>query len=136
MNDAHAQHGPDTIKPYLVVFGALSVFTVVSFVVNYFVRDHHIAAMTGFVIILSVAVVKALLVCAYFMHLKWDWSRLYFLIIPAMVLAPMLVFAVILLMYARGTLGTQHSTMIELTGLYWHFVDIVWIFLFPLLYLV
>ena len=37
---------------------------------------------------------------------------------------------------ARGTLGTQHSTMIELTGLYWHFVDIVWIFLFPLLYLI
>ena len=38
MNDAHAHHGPDTIKPYLVVFGALSVFTLVSFVVNYFVR--------------------------------------------------------------------------------------------------
>src|SRR5262249_2858803 len=48
----------------------------------------------------------------------------------------LVVFAVIVLMYARGTLGTQHSTMIELTGLYWHFVDIVWIFLFPLLYLV
>jgi cytochrome c oxidase subunit 3 len=27
------------------------------------------------------------------------------------------------------------ATAIELTGLYWHFVDIVWIFLFPLLYL-
>jgi cytochrome c oxidase subunit 3 len=26
--------------------------------------------------------------------------------------------------------------MLELTGLYWHFVDVVWIFLFPLLYLV
>ena len=25
---------------------------------------------------------------------------------------------------------------IELTGLYWHFVDLVWIFLLPLLYLV
>jgi len=24
---------------------------------------------------------------------------------------------------------------VEITGLYWHFVDIVWIFLFPLLYL-
>ena len=30
----------------------------------------------------------------------------------------------------------QHERMLELTGLYWHFVDIVWIFLFPLLYLV
>jgi cytochrome c oxidase subunit 3 len=25
---------------------------------------------------------------------------------------------------------------VEMSGLYWHFVDIVWIFLFPLLYLV
>jgi cytochrome c oxidase subunit III len=25
---------------------------------------------------------------------------------------------------------------VELVGLYWHFVDIVWIFLFPLLYLI
>jgi cytochrome c oxidase subunit III len=25
---------------------------------------------------------------------------------------------------------------VELFGLYWHFVDIVWIFLFPLLYLI
>jgi cytochrome c oxidase subunit 3 len=25
---------------------------------------------------------------------------------------------------------------VEMTGLYWHFVDIVWIFLFPLLYLI
>lgn len=52
------------------------------------------------------------------------------------VLGGLVVFAIILLMHARGTLGTQHSSMIELTGLYWHFVDIVWIFLFPLLYLV
>ena len=48
----------------------------------------------------------------------------------------LVVFAIILWMYARGRLGTQHESMIELTGLYWHFVDIVWIFLFPLLYLV
>ena len=35
---------------------------------------------------------------------------------------------------AKGTLA-RHSHRIELAGLYWHFVDIVWIFLFPLLYL-
>ena len=28
------------------------------------------------------------------------------------------------------------SRPIEISGLYWHFVDIVWIFLFPLLYLI
>jgi cytochrome c oxidase subunit 3 len=31
---------------------------------------------------------------------------------------------------------TRHYSAIENTGLYWHFVDIVWVFLFPLLYLV
>ena len=29
-----------------------------------------------------------------------------------------------------------YYTPVEITGLYWHFVDIVWIFLFPLLYLI
>jgi cytochrome c oxidase subunit 3 len=48
----------------------------------------------------------------------------------------LVVFSIILLMAVRGRLGPQHETMLELTGLYWHFVDIVWIFLFPLLYLV
>ena len=35
-----------------------------------------------------------------------------------------------------GHFTTEYSTPVELTGLYWHFVDIVWIFLFPLLYLI
>jgi cytochrome c oxidase subunit III len=52
------------------------------------------------------------------------------------VLGGLVVFVIIILMGVRGKLGTQHTSMIELTGLYWHFVDIVWIFLFPLLYLV
>jgi cytochrome c oxidase subunit 3 len=34
-----------------------------------------------------------------------------------------------------GKFTTGHFTPIEIAGLYWHFVDIVWIFLFPLLYL-
>lgn len=29
----------------------------------------------------------------------------------------------------------EHLNRVELTGLYWHFVDLVWIFLFPLLYI-
>jgi cytochrome c oxidase subunit 3 len=52
------------------------------------------------------------------------------------VLGGIVVFTIILLMALAGRLGRQHESMIELTGLYWHFVDIVWIFLFPLLYLV
>jgi cytochrome c oxidase subunit 3 len=36
----------------------------------------------------------------------------------------------------QGAYPPHHYTMIENFGLYWHFVDIIWIFLFPLLYLV
>ena len=35
----------------------------------------------------------------------------------------------------RGKYGPLYYTPVEMTGLYWHFVDIVWIFLFPLLYI-
>ncbi len=35
----------------------------------------------------------------------------------------------------RGRLTGAGSNLVECLGLYWHFVDIVWIFLFPLLYL-
>jgi cytochrome c oxidase subunit III len=36
----------------------------------------------------------------------------------------------------RRKFNAQRYNLVELTGLYWHFVDIVWIFLFPLLYLI
>ena len=36
----------------------------------------------------------------------------------------------------EGHYTADHYTMIENFGLYWHFVDIIWIFLFPLLYLI
>jgi cytochrome c oxidase subunit 3 len=35
----------------------------------------------------------------------------------------------------NGTITKEYASPIEISGLYWHFVDIVWIFLFPLLYL-
>ena len=34
-----------------------------------------------------------------------------------------------------GTYSAQYYSPVEMSGLYWHFVDIVWIFLFPLFYL-
>jgi len=36
----------------------------------------------------------------------------------------------------RGKYTAEYNTPIDMAGLYWHFVDIVWIFLFPLLYLI
>lgn len=42
----------------------------------------------------------------------------------------------LILQARRGKYGEAYFTPVELSGLYWHFVDIVWIFLFPLLYLI
>jgi cytochrome c oxidase subunit III len=36
----------------------------------------------------------------------------------------------------KGHFGPNHYTGVEIVGLYWHIVDIVWVFLFPLLYLI
>ena len=36
----------------------------------------------------------------------------------------------------RGRFSAQYMTPVDIAGLYWHFVDIIWIFLFPLLYLI
>ncbi|MCA9154229.1 MAG: cytochrome c oxidase subunit 3, partial [Planctomycetales bacterium] len=32
--------------------------------------------------------------------------------------------------------SSEHYAPVEVVGLYWHFVDIVWVFLYPLLYLI
>jgi cytochrome c oxidase subunit 3 len=36
----------------------------------------------------------------------------------------------------KGIFTAEYNTPVDLIGLYWHFVDIIWIFLFPLLYLI
>ena len=42
----------------------------------------------------------------------------------------------ILVRATKGTFGPAYYTPVDLIGLYWHLVDIIWIFLFPLLYLI
>jgi cytochrome c oxidase subunit III len=46
------------------------------------------------------------------------------------------IMTVIGIMAWRGQFDGDYYTPVEVSGLYWHFVDIVWIFLFPLLYLI
>ena len=36
----------------------------------------------------------------------------------------------------RGRYGSQYFTPVDMVGLYWHLVDMIWIYLFPLLYLI
>lgn len=104
-HDDHAHGG--TISSYIAVFVALSVFTLVSFGANWLVHHDKMSASTAFIIILGVAIVKAILVAMIFMHLKWDWSKLYFMICPAFILAPFLVLALLpdILLYWKNVAG-------------------------------
>jgi cytochrome c oxidase subunit III len=52
------------------------------------------------------------------------------------VLVGMAVMVWLLVRARQGAFSPDYSTPVEITGLYWHFVDLVWIYLFPLLYLV
>lgn len=62
------------------------------------------------------------------------WASTYFLLTgfhALHVLVGLIVFAIMVPL----TLGVARAGLVENVGLYWHFVDLVWIFLFPLLYL-
>jgi cytochrome c oxidase subunit 3/cytochrome o ubiquinol oxidase subunit 3 len=39
-------------------------------------------------------------------------------------------------MSMQGRLGTEKAESVEIAGLYWHFVDVVWIVIFTIIYLV
>jgi cytochrome c oxidase subunit 3 len=46
------------------------------------------------------------------------------------------ILTVLVVMTARGRFSPGYYAPLDISGLYWHFVDIIWIFLFPLLYLI
>ncbi len=46
------------------------------------------------------------------------------------------IFTWLLVMAWKGRFTPEYHTPVEIGGLYWHFVDIIWIYLFPLLYLI
>ncbi len=82
----HGDHG-DLFKTYMAVAVALAVCTASSFAVNLM---FHNAKITAFVLILGVALIKTFLVGTYFMHLKWEWRTLYFLIGPVFIMGAMM----------------------------------------------
>jgi cytochrome c oxidase subunit III len=52
------------------------------------------------------------------------------------VIIGMTILAVLMAMIVHGTVNQHSSIRLEAGGLYWHLVDIIWIFLFPLFYLI
>jgi cytochrome c oxidase subunit 3 len=67
------------------------------------------------------------------------WASCYFALTgfhALHVLGGLVLFVALLVIASLGSVGHRYTNMVENAGLYWHFVDIVWIFLFPLLYLI
>jgi cytochrome c oxidase subunit IV len=88
MSDSHHDdHAGPGFQTYMFVFYALCVCTALSFIVN-FALGHN---LTSAGIIMIVAVIKASLVAAIFMHLKFDWGKLYCIILPVCVVTVMMV---------------------------------------------
>jgi cytochrome c oxidase subunit III len=74
----------------------------------------------------------------YFRHAQIFFS-LYFLMTGLHALHMIVGFGIMTVMLWlawTGTITAEYYSPIEISGLYWHFVDIIWIFLFPLLYLI
>jgi len=83
---AHEHAGPNFMA-YMMVFAALCVCTALSFVANFALGQN----LTSASVIMVVAVVKATLVAGIFMHLKYDWGKLYGIILPVCVVTVMMV---------------------------------------------
>ena len=65
----------------------------------------------------------------YWIYFAMTGMHALHMIIGAGLLTFLLIFSL------RGRFDPEYHSPVEVIGLYWHFVDIVWIFLFPLLYL-
>lgn len=52
------------------------------------------------------------------------------------VIIGMVLLAISLILVMRGTITGERFAMLDNSGLYWHLVDLIWIFVFPLFYLV
>lgn len=92
MHNDHApgetHHGPG-LNIYYSVFGALAVLTVVTVAVSRI----HLAPVTAVVIAFMIAISKATLVAAYFMHLKYDSKAIHLMAIMPTLLTALLLMA-------------------------------------------
>jgi cytochrome c oxidase subunit 3 len=77
------------------------------------------------------------------LHVKLDHAKLFYRFYYSLtglhafhMLVGLGIFTFLIIQAWRGKYTPESHQQVEICGLYWHFVDIVWIFLFPLLYLV
>src|SRR5689334_23324846 len=92
MSDQHENgHAGPSFQTYMYVFYVLCVCTALSFVFNEFARHDFIGHLSSAGLIMIVAIIKASLVAAIFMHLKFDWGKVYCIILPVCVVTVMMV---------------------------------------------
>ena len=149
-----ADHGDDHDHPsdnkYMQIAAILAVLTALE-VATYFVN------MPGAVLVpalMVMMVVKFFLVAAWFMHLRFDSRMFTRFFVTGLVLATTVYLitltgfhgvhvsvGIVMLMSLyvsslRGNLRRESAETVEIVGLYWHFVDVVWILIFTVIYLV
>ena len=106
----------------ILVWVALLALTALTLGVSYL----HLGVLNA-AVALALASVKAALVGLYFMMTGLHAFH---------ILAGMILFAGVLRLASAGKFSAAYHTPVEISGLYWHFVDVIWIYLFPLLYLI
>jgi cytochrome c oxidase subunit IV len=84
------EHQTEAHAPYLKIWGALLVLTLIEYWYAAIFKDYFTVLVLG---LMFLALVKAGLVGWYFMHLKFEGNWVYILIVPACILAVIIVFA-------------------------------------------
>ena len=135
--DDHGHGNEPHIVPipiYLAVFAALMVGTYLTV----WAAGKDFGAFNT-VVALGIATTKATLVVLFFMHVKYSARLTQLVVAAAVVFLALLIVGTLHDYYAPGVDGrlpTEKAEAVELVGLYWHFVDIVWIVIFTIVYLI
>ena len=121
---SHAEHA--SVATYVRVALILTAVTALEVGVIY------IRFLTPIIVplLLVMATAKFVLVVMFFMHLRYDPRPL-----SAVFVGPLII-ATLLVLDLRGKLAVADALKVEIAGLYWHFVDVVWIAIFTLVYLI
>ncbi|GAC1475781.1 MAG: hypothetical protein NVSMB9_28890 [Isosphaeraceae bacterium] len=96
MSDTNLTHSQEmhveSHAPYIKVFLALALFTAIEYFYARIFKDSFTALVAG---LMFWAIIKASMVGWYFMHLKFEGRWVYYMLIPAGILACVLVFALV-----------------------------------------
>ena len=94
-SDSHAHVPHAGIGQYIAVFVALCVLTAMSFFTTSSYWPFHDRPQVGWAFMMAVSCTKAMLVIAFFMHLKYEADWKYVLTVPASIMSVLLILALV-----------------------------------------